>query len=340
MKKLFPVLLFAFLISACTVFAQSGEGSFIYLDMEHAAETDDGYTHTLIADPMKVYENGFYYSGGFIEFDTPAETAADAVDGVLSYYMNSGEPMSSASYAVLSGYMRDDSFFSGFELSDIDCAYYDTPTTVVGRASALSGLGSYNIQDCRGEVFRLVFGEDYTVFFMEMSPETLPASDELIAAMGDYLEAAAEAGVSDDATNAYYDSAAGFFEPALQEDLCSALRESLTPADGKITVSVGQNRLTAANGRIGGSFDALITNGTADMVNAAVALAIYDADQRLVYIKSASETLSAGANTVSFSSISAQCTENYTVKVFVWNSLDRLFPLADSPYTEKQEVKR
>lgn len=330
MKKLIIMMLAIFSVSAAAAFAQSGEGSSIYFMMERVVENDDGeYEHTLIADPMKVYENGFYnYSGAFIEFETPAATVADAVDGILSYYKENGEPMSEVSGAVLNEFYGS-GFYNGFDISGIDGDYYDTPTSIIYKTSS-DGLASYNISDEEGTVFRLVFGKDYTIFFVEISDETLPTSDELICAMGDYCEALAETGVSKAATAAYTDALSNFFDPDMQEELCAALTDSLAPASGKITIGCERIALIPSDSTVSGSLDASIDNGTDAAADAVVTLAIYDSDNRPVYVASKPATLAVGKSAVSFTNISASCTGGFSLKVFAWNSFGGFVPLADA----------
>lgn len=331
MKKLIIMILAIFSVSAAAAFAQSGEGSSVYFMMERVVENDDGgYEHTLLADPMKVYENGFYnYSWQFIKFEMPAATVADAVDGILSYYKDNGEPMSEVSSAVLNDYYFDGSFFNGFDISGIDGDYYDTPTSIIYKTSS-DGLASYNISDEDGTVFRLVFGKDVSIFWTEISDETLPTSDELICAMGDYCEALAETGVSKAATAAYTDALGNFFAPDMQEELCTALTDSIAPSSGKITIGCAHNGLIALGNTVSGGLDASIDNGTGTAAAAVVTLVLYDSDKRPIYVASQPTTLAVGKSAVSFTNISASCTGGFSLKVFAWNSFGGFVPLADA----------
>ena len=331
MKKLIIMILAIFSVSAAAAFAQSGEGSSVYFMMERVVENDDGgYEHTLLADPMKVYENGFYnYSGQFIKFEMPAATVADAVDGILSYYKKNSELMSEASYAVLNDYYFDRSFFNGFDISGIDGDYYDTPTSIIYKTSS-DGLASYNISDKDGTVFRLVFGKDVSIFWTEISNDTLPTSDELICAMGDYCEALAETGVSKAATDAYADALGNFFDPNMQDELCTVLTDSLAPSSGKITIGCEHIGLIPSDSTVSGSLDASIDNGTGTAAAAVITLAIYNSDNRPVYVASQPATLAVGKSAVSFTNISASCNGGFSLKIFAWDSFGGFVPLADA----------
>ena len=328
MKKLIIMILAIFSVSAAAAFAQSGEGSSVYFMMERVVENDDGgYEHTLLADPMKVYENGFYnYSGQFIKFEKPAATVADAVDGILSYYKENGELMSEASYAVLNNFSGG-GFYSYFDISGTDGTYSDYATVLTNKAFG-DGLASYNISDKDGTVFRLVFTDQD--FFSNPSDETLPTSDELICAMGDYCEALAETGVSKAATAAYTDALGNFFAPDMQEGLCTALTDSLAPSSGKITIGCAHNGLIALGNTVSGGLDASIDNGTGTAAAAVVTLVLYDSDKRPIYVASQPTTLAVGKSAVSFTNISASCTGGFSLKVFAWNSFGGFVPLADA----------
>ena len=334
MKKLIIMILAIFSVSAAAAFAQSGEGSSVYFMMERVVENDDGgYEHTLLADPMKVYENGFYnYSGKFIKFGTPAATVADAVDGVLSYYKTyrdsdeKPQPMSEVSGAVLKDFSGG-GFYSYFDISGTDGTYSDYATVLINKTFG-DGLASYNISDEDGTVFRLVFTDQD--FFSNPSDETLPTSDELICAMGDYCEALAETGVSKAATAAYTDALGNFFAPDMQEGLCTALTDSLAPSSGKITIGCAHNGLIASGNTVSGGLDASIDNGTGTAAAAVVTLVLYDSDKRPIYVASQPTTLAVGKSAVSFTNISASCTGGFSLKVFAWNSFGGFVPLADA----------
>lgn len=328
MKKLIIMILAIFSVSAAAAFAQSGEGSSVYFMMERVVGNDDiGYEHTLIADPMKVYENGFYnYSGQFIKFEMPAATVADAVDGILSYYKENGELMSEASYAVLNDFSGG-GFYSYFDISGPKGTYSDYAAALTNKAFG-NGLASYNISDEDGTVFRLVFTDQD--FFSNPSDETLPTSDELICAMGDYCEALAETGVSKAATAAYTDARDNFFDPDIQDELCTALTDSLAPSSGKITIGCERIGLIPSDSTVSGRLDASIDNGTGTAAAAVVTLAIYDSDNRPVYVASKPATLAVGKSAVSFTNISASCTGGFSLKIFAWNSFGGFVPLAEA----------
>lgn len=335
MKKLIIMILAIFSVSAAAAFAQSGEGSSVYFMMERVVENDDGgYEHTLLADPMKVYENGFYnYSGQFIKFEMPAATVADAVDGILSYYKKNSELMSEASYAVLNDY----SGYQTFKISiDDENFSFEYPSVI--RAKYLSnGLDQYKIETYDCDVFRLVFADlkntfmwDYGIEENMVSEEILPTSDELICAMGDYCEALAEVGVSKAATAAYADALGNFFDPDMQDELCTVLTDSLAPSSGKITIGCEHIGLIPSDSTVSGSLDASIDNGTGTAAAAVVTLAIYDSDNRPVYVASKPATLAVGKSAVSFTNISASCNGGFSLKVFAWNSFGGFVPLADA----------
>lgn len=335
MKKLIIMILAIFSVSAAAAFAQSGEGSSVYFMMERVVENDDGgYEHTLLADPMKVYENGFYnYSGQFIKFEKPAATVADAVDGILSYYKENGELMSEASYAVLNDY----SGYQTFKISiDDENFSFEYPSVI--RAKYLSnGLDQYKIETYDCDVFRLVFADLITepLYYYDIEKdivpdETLPTSDALICAMGDYCEALAETGVSKAATAAYTDALGNFFAPDMQEGLCTALTDSLAPSSGKITIGCAHNGLIASGNTVSGGLDASIDNGTGTAAAAVVTLVLYDSDKRPIYVASQPTTLAVGKSAVSFTNISASCTGGFSLKVFAWNSFGGFVPLADA----------
>lgn len=328
MKKLIIMILAIFSVSAAAAFAQSGEGSSVYFMMERVVENDDGgYEHTLLADPMKVYENGFYnYSGQFIKFEMPAATVADAVDGVLSYYKENGELMSEASYAVLTDFSGG-GFYSYFDISGPKGTYSDYAAALTNKAFG-DGLASYNISDEDGTVFRLVFTDQD--FFSNPSDETLPTSDELICAMGDYCEALAETGVSKAATDAYTDALYNFFDPDMQDELCTALTAGLAPSSGKITIGCEHIGLIPSDSTVSGRLDASIDNGTGTAAAAVITLAIYNSDNRPVYVASQPATLAVGKSAVSFTNISASCNGGFSLKVFAWNSFGGFVPLADA----------
>lgn len=333
MKKLIIMILAIFSVSAAAAFAQSGEGSSIYFMMERVVENDDGYEHTLIADPVKVYENGFYnYSGKFIKFDTPAVTVADAVDGVLSYYKTykdsdkKPQPMSEVSGAVLTDFSGG-GFYSYFDISGPKGTYSDYAAALTNKAFG-DGLASYNISDEDGTVFRLVFTDQD--FFSNPSDETLPTSDELICAMGDYCEALAETGVSKAATDAYTDALYNFFDPDMQDELCTALTAGLAPSSGKITIGCEHIGLIPSDSTVSGRLDASIDNGTGTAAAAVVTLAIYDSDNRPVYVASKPATLAVGKSAVSFTNISASCNGGFSLKIFAWDSFGGFVPLADA----------
>ena len=334
MKKLIIMILAIFSVSAAAAFAQSGEGSSIYFMMERVVENDYGeYEHTLIADPVKVYENGFYnYSGKFIKFGTPAATVADAVDGILSYYTG-GEPMSEASGAVLKGFSGYQTFTINIDNKDFSFEY---PSVI--RAKYLSnGLDQYKIETYDCDVFRLVFADlkntfmwDYGIEENMVSEEILPTSDELICAMGDYCEALAETGVSKAATAAYTDALGNFFAPDMQEELCTVLTDSLAPSSGKITIGCERIALIPSDSTVSGGLDASIDNGTGTAAAAVVTLVLYDSDKRPIYVASQPTTLAVGKSAVSFTNISASCTGGFSLKVFAWNSFGGFVPLADA----------
>lgn len=328
MKKLIIMILAIFSVSAAAAFAHSGEGSSVYFMMERVVENDDGgYEHTLLADPMKVYENGFYnYSGAFIEFETPATTVADAVDGILSYYKDNGEPMSEVSGAVLTDFSGG-GFYSYFDISGPKGTYSDYAAALTNKAFG-DGLASYNISDEDGTVFRLVFTDQD--FFSNPSDETLPTSDELICAMGDYCEALAETGVSKAATAAYTAALDNFFNLKMQEELCTALAAGLAPPSGKITIGCERIGLIPSDSTVSGSLDASIDNGTGTAAAAVITLAIYNSDNRPVYVASKPATLAVGKSAVSFTNISASCNGGFSLKVFAWNSFGGFVPLADA----------
>lgn len=326
MKKFILSMLAAFVLIGANAYA-SGDGDYIYFSIEAVTETEDGYDHTMISTPMKVYENGFYdYTGKFTEFDGTAQTAADAIDGVLSAYMSSGIPLLDGSEYVLEDYDNGDgSYFSSFQISGTDV---DTPSSIYAREMS-DGLGVYDISEYSGGVFRLAFASDFSVFWNgDPIEKILPASDELIAAMGDYCEALAK-GKASEAAAAYSAAVEGFFGAEEQEELAAELSKALnkpesSPGGGGGTISITPE-LSTNGSALSGKIKATLDIGAYN--SARVIAAMYD-KKGLIWTDSVQKTLGEGATPAEFENISAEYTGEVIVKVFVWDSFGGFKPLA------------
>lgn len=326
MKKFILSMLAAFVLIGANAYA-SGDGDYIYFSIEAVTETEDGYDHTMISAPMKVYENGFYdYTGTFTKFADAAQTAADAIDGVLSAYMSFGIPLLDGSDYVLTDYdNQGGGFFSSIQIGETNWEYI----AAVYMCTVGNGLASFNISENCGKVFRLALTDDYWIYsYYELPEEILPASDELIAAMGDYCEALAK-GKASGAAAAYSAAVEGFFSAEEQEELAAELLKALnkpesSPGGGGGTISITPELST--NGSVlSGKIKAMLDIGAYN--SARVIAAMYD-KKGLIWTDSVQKTLGEGATPAEFENISAEYTGEVIIKVFVWDSFGGFKPLA------------
>ena len=75
------------------VYAAQGKGDCFYFDMEHIIDDGGDGEWELYMQPVKIYTNGFYSYGGFIDFDSEIDNAADGIENVLNYYKDNEEPL-------------------------------------------------------------------------------------------------------------------------------------------------------------------------------------------------------------------------------------------------------
>lgn len=66
--------------------AEEESGNYFYFCMEYA-DLNEEAEKEIYMNPVKIYQNGFYdLNGYFVRFDTEINTAAEAVNAILTYY--------------------------------------------------------------------------------------------------------------------------------------------------------------------------------------------------------------------------------------------------------------
>lgn len=327
MKKILSII--ATIAIFCTlginaVYAIQGEGDYFYFDIEHIINSEDSEDEDniweLYMQPVKIYKNGFYsYDAVFHEFDSPIKNAAEGVDNVLNYYKNSGEPIGDYLLMTLNGFNREGGAFNYFTFKDDEDNKFefDYPKMVY-KNMASNGFDSYIFSDGTlesGDSLRLLCW-DYSDWF-DSKYFTSPASDGIIKTIGDYYELASEnpSAVNKNITAAYEAALQGFFTDSdtLAADLNNAMQSSSQPS-GKCELKITQNNI-AANG----SAVVSIENGTDTVYNnAAVILAAYDKDNKLVWAKLQNKTIGSGSVTAQFNGLESS-DSIVTVKAFAWD---------------------
>ncbi len=296
------------------VYAAQGEGDYFYFDMEHIIDNDEDGEWELYMQPVKIYKNGFYgYAEAFCEFDSPIDNAADGIENVLNYYKDNEEPLTENG-VLLNDFTNSGGFFTDFKFTDSNGEKKDFYCPATSYNNVMSdGLGSYTFESGKlncGDTIRMLFWDNGWDF-------TSPASDDIIKAIGDYYELASEnpSAVNKNITAAYEAALQGFFTDSdtLAADLNNAMQSSSQPS-GKCELKITQNNI-AANG----SAVVSIENGTDTVYNnAAIILAAYDKDNKLVWAKLQNKTIGSGSVTAQFSGLESS-DSIVTVKAFAWD---------------------
>ncbi len=296
------------------VYAAQGEGDCFYFDMEHIIDDGGDGEWELYMQPVKIYTNGFYgYAEAFCEFDSPIDNAADGIENVLNYYKDNEEPLNENG-VLLNDFTNSGGFFSAFKFTDSNGEVKEFPYPSTSYNNVMSdGLGSYTFESGKlncGDTIRMLFFDAGYGF-------TSPANDDIIKAIGDYYELASEnpSAVNKNVTAAYEAALQGFFTDSdtLAADLNNAMQSSSQPS-GKCELKITQNNI-AANG----SAVVSIENGTDTVYNnAAVIIAAYDKDNKLVWAKLQNKTIGSGSVTAQFNGLESS-DSIVTVKAFAWD---------------------
>lgn len=296
------------------VYAAQGEGDYFYFDIEHIIDNDEDGEWELYMQPIKIYTNGFYsYDAVFHEFGDEFDCAADSITSVLNYYMDNGEPLTENG-VFLNEFINEGNFFSAFKFMDNNGVVTEFGYSAISHNNEESdGLGSYTFESGKlncGDTIRMLFWDNGWDF-------TSPASDGIIKAIGDYYELASEnpSAVNKNITAAYEAALQGFFTDSdtLAADLNNAMQSSSQPS-GKCELKITQNNIAAD-----GSAVVSIENGTDTVYNnAAVILAAYDKDNKLVWAKLQNKTIGSGSVTAQFNGLESS-DSIVTVKAFAWD---------------------
>ena len=220
---------------------------------------------------------------------------------------------------TLNGFTRDGGGFFSFTFIDAEGNEFefDSPKAVY-KNMASNGIGSYSFSDGTlesGDSLRLLCW-DYNDWF-NTEHFTSPANDDIIKAIGDYYELASEnlSAVNKNVTDAYDAALQGFFTDSdtLAAELNDAMQSSSQPS-GKCELKITQNNIAAD-----GSAVVSIENGTDTVYNnAAIILAAYDKDNKLVWAKLQNKTIGSGSVTAQFNGLESS-DSIVTVKAFAWD---------------------
>lgn len=292
------------------VYANQGEGDYFYFDIEHIIDDGGDGEWELYMQPVKIYTNGFYSYGGFIGFDTEIDNAADGIENVLNYYTENGETLTEIG-VTLDKFSNGSGFFSYFTFTDADGETKEFAYAATSHNNEESGgLGSYMFESGKlncGDTIRMLFWDNGWDC-------TSPASDDIIIAIGDYYELESEdPNAVKDASDAYIAALDGFFTDS--ETLAADLNAAMQPKpSGKCELKITQNSIAAD-----GSAAVSIENGTDTVYNnAAIILAAYDKDNKLIWARLQNKTIGSGSVTAQFNGLESS-DSIVTVKAFAWD---------------------
>lgn len=220
---------------------------------------------------------------------------------------------------ILNDFYNDGgSYFGSFKIDEDDI----NDLAALYNNSSSQGLNKYGWVSAEiaiqcGDVFRIIFDKDMSIHYGGYSS---PASDELVGAIADYYEARANKKASKAADKASKAAISGYFDEKQQETLVNSLNNALKGETKKYEAKLESVSLENNGGVLSGSVTGVINCSVSDNKAAAVILAIFDNNNKLVYFDSKPKTLSEGRNSAEFDNVSAKTGGAYTIKLFAWES--------------------